>query len=96
MYCVLSVADRVEQRPVSEDYGLGIYKYDEYILRAIALIATTVVASLLPLSSVVILYLLRSNAIRIGVITILSMLFSFAVALMTNARKIEIFAAASA
>jgi hypothetical protein len=57
---------------------------------------TTVVASLLPLCSVIVLYVVQSNGLRLGIIVILSACFSLALALMTNARKIEVFAATSA
>jgi hypothetical protein len=57
---------------------------------------TTVVASLLPLCSVVVLYVVQSNGLRLGIIVVLSACFSLALALMTNARKIEVFAATSA
>jgi hypothetical protein len=82
--------------PVSEDIGSGIYEYNDSTIAFIAHIATTVVASVIPLSSVVILYVVKSNGLRLGIIALLSALFSLALALMTNARKIEIFAATSA
>ncbi|KAF2195699.1 hypothetical protein K469DRAFT_649806 [Zopfia rhizophila CBS 207.26] len=84
------------KRPVSEEFGTGIFKYEESTLATIARLATTVVASVLPLCSVVILYIVRDNVLRLGVILILSACFSLALTLMTNARKIEVFAATSA
>jgi len=62
----------------------------------IARLLSTVIASILPLCSVVILYLVKANGLRLGIIVVLSACFSLALALMTNARKIEIFAATSA
>jgi hypothetical protein len=57
---------------------------------------TTVVSSILPISSVVVLYFVRSNGLQLGMLVVFSAIFSFALALMTNARKVEIFAATSA
>jgi hypothetical protein len=65
-------------------------------VKRIVRVVTTVVASILPLCSVIILYVVQSNASRLGIIVLLSALFSLALALMTDSRKIEIFAATSA
>jgi len=58
--------------------------------------AGTVVTSLLPILSVVVLFFLQSNTIRLAVVIVASACFSLAVALMTNGRLIEVFAATSA
>ncbi|ORY12689.1 hypothetical protein BCR34DRAFT_482138 [Clohesyomyces aquaticus] len=84
------------KRPVSEHLGTGLYEYNDSTIRSFARVATVVIASVLPLCSVVILYVVRSNGLRLGIIIVLSALFSLALALMTNARNIEIFAATSA
>jgi hypothetical protein len=86
----------ISKRPVSEHLGSGLFEYDETAMQMIARVLTTVVASILPLCSVIILYVVQSNGLRLGIIVILSAIFSLALALMTNARKIEIFAATSA
>lgn len=62
----------------------------------IAGVVSTVVASVLPLCSIVILYLIKSNGLRLAAIVVLTAFFSLALAVMTNARKIEVFAATSA
>jgi hypothetical protein len=62
----------------------------------IAFIIAAVVASVLPLCSVIMLSLLQSKTLQLGSIVALSSGFSLALALMTNARQIEIFAATSA
>jgi uncharacterized protein DUF6594 len=80
------------KQPVSEHLGTGLFEYDDAIIHMITHIVTIFVASILPLSSVVVLYFVRSNSLRLGIIGVLSVCFSFALALMTNARKIEIFA----
>jgi hypothetical protein len=84
------------KRPISEELGIGLYDYKETMLHRTSRIVTTVVASILPLCSVILLYVIENNAVRLGVIVVLSALFSLALALMTNSRTIEIFAATSA
>lgn len=59
-------------------------------------ILTTVVASLLPLLSILILFLVQSDTIKLGVIVSSSAIFSLALALMTQARRVEVFAATAA
>jgi hypothetical protein len=66
------------------------------MLHKVGRIATTMIASILPLGSIIILYVVENNAVRLGIIVVLTALFSLALALMTNSRTIEIFAATSA
>ncbi|KAH6710951.1 hypothetical protein BKA61DRAFT_612737 [Leptodontidium sp. MPI-SDFR-AT-0119] len=79
-----------------ENVGSGIYHYKESTLESVLGVLATVVASLLPICSVVALYLVPSNGIRLGMIAIFSACFSLALALMTNARRVEVFAATAA
>jgi hypothetical protein len=76
--------------------GAGIYHYKESFLEATLGILTTVVASILPICSVVVLYVVQSNGLRLGMIVVFSTCFSLALTLMTSARKIEVFAATAA
>ena len=55
-----------------------------------------VLASILPILSIVILYYVRSSDIRIGLIIIFSTLFSGVVALVSDARNVEVMAATAA
>ncbi|KAK2607899.1 hypothetical protein N8I77_006542 [Diaporthe amygdali] len=84
------------KNPESPELGDGIYNYKESILSSAANVFTTVVASLLPLLSITVLYIIQSNTMKLGVIVAFSACFSLALALMTNARRIEIFAATAA
>jgi hypothetical protein len=92
MPCFHHLIGRKFKKPISD----GIYEYDETMLGSIANIASTVIASMLPLCSVIVLYLVRSNGLRLAIIAVLSACFSLALAVLTNARRIEIFAATSA
>jgi hypothetical protein len=76
--------------------GAGIYHYKESSLETALGIVATVVASVLPTCSVVALYIIQSNNLRLGMLAIFSSIFSLALALMTNARRIEVFAATAA
>ena len=84
------------QKPISEHLGAGIYQYDETNLGIVVRVIVTVVASVLPLCSIIVLYVIQANGLRLGLIVIQSVIFSLALCLMTNARMIEIFAATSA
>jgi hypothetical protein len=54
------------------------------------------VASLLPICSIVALFTVQSNGVRLGMLAIFSACFSLALALMTSAQRIEVFAATAA
>jgi hypothetical protein len=79
-----------------EELGEGIYHYEESSLQTILSILATVMASLLPISSVVALYVVQSNNVRLGMIAGFSACFSLALAVMTSAKRIEVFAATAA
>ncbi|KAK9420999.1 hypothetical protein SUNI508_06144 [Seiridium unicorne] len=76
--------------------GSGIYNYSDCHLSVALRVVTTVTASLLPLCSVVALYMIPSSDVRLGLVVVFSACFSLALATMTNARAIEVFAATAA
>lgn len=76
--------------------GPDICEYDDSLLAATLRVIVTVVASLLPVCSVVVQYFVTSDLLRLATIIAASTLFALALALMTNARMIEVFAATSA
>ncbi|KAH8660568.1 hypothetical protein BX600DRAFT_514160 [Xylariales sp. PMI_506] len=80
----------------SEDLGCGLYDYQESLLSCILRVGITVIASMLPICSVVVLYFAQNALLRLGIVVIASGLFALALALMTYARAIEVFAATSA
>ncbi|KAG6364453.1 hypothetical protein INS49_006054 [Diaporthe citri] len=82
--------------PESPELGDSIYHYKKSLLFGAADIFTTVVASLLPMLSIIVLFFVSSNALKLIIITLFSAPFSLALALMTTARRIEIFAATAA
>ncbi|KAI0120325.1 hypothetical protein F4776DRAFT_249379 [Hypoxylon sp. NC0597] len=76
--------------------GDGLYTYEESLLGSIINVITTVVAAVLPLLSIVVLYIVDSDATKLGIIVIFSACFAFVLAVMTSARRIEVFAATAA
>jgi hypothetical protein len=86
---------KTRESPTSDDLGIGLYNYREPLLASILRVLTTVIASLLPLCSVILQYFAHSDNLRLILIVVASAVFALALALMTNARKIEVFAATS-
>ncbi|KAI2777082.1 hypothetical protein F4815DRAFT_482391 [Daldinia loculata] len=79
------------------EVGDGLYTYEESLISSVINIITTDVAAVLPLSSIVVLYyLVKSESTRLGILIIFSACFALVLALMTNARRIEVFAATAA
>lgn len=68
---------------------------DRTIFRVTEII-TSVLASALPIASIVILYFVHSLEVRIGIIAAFNMLLSFCMAIFTNAKRTEVFAVAAA
>lgn len=73
-----------------------ITTYSDDAIVLLTQVLSTCTALLMPLLSVVVLYVVRSDFYRIVVIVLLSILFSGALIFMTDARKIETFAAITA
>ena len=84
------------KQPLSDNLGSALFEYSDKTIRQVTRFASTLIASALPLLSVAILYTVKSNILRMGIITVLSSLFSIALSLMTSAHGIEVFAATSA
>jgi hypothetical protein len=51
---------------------------------------------MLPISSIIILYFISSMAARLAIVTLFTALFALSLALVTGAKRVEIFAATSA
>ncbi|KAH8174645.1 hypothetical protein LIA77_06064 [Sarocladium implicatum] len=82
--------------PIEDGFDEGVYHYEASGLAATVRVITTVVSSLFPICSVTILYFIESNLVRLLSVIVASGIFALALALMTNARVIEVFAATSA
>ena len=84
------------KRPLETQAGGGIYQYRSTSIERLVRILTTVVASLLPMVSVVVLFIVSSDAVRLGMIAVFSALFSLSLVIMTTARAVEVFVATAA
>ncbi|KAL9613238.1 MAG: hypothetical protein Q9167_002198 [Letrouitia subvulpina] len=74
----------------------GVWVYDRAMLTAVANGISTMLASLLPAGSILILYLLSKPATRLAVSMLFIMLFSFILTAVSTARRVDIFAATAA
>ncbi|KAK0744195.1 hypothetical protein B0T18DRAFT_330447 [Schizothecium vesticola] len=70
--------------------------YEESRLKRAVDVFATVVAALLPLLSTVTLFLLKTDGQRLGALVVVSAGFAAALALVTNARRVEVFGATAA
>ncbi|KAE8453800.1 hypothetical protein EG329_009312 [Mollisiaceae sp. DMI_Dod_QoI] len=70
--------------------------YEDGRLHRFLNILVTVLACLLPLSSIILLYFISSMNARLGVLAGFTALFALCLALVTGAKRVEVFAATSA
>ncbi|KAJ4294547.1 hypothetical protein N0V90_008238 [Kalmusia sp. IMI 367209] len=74
----------------------GVIGYEGTKIVRITYWMTSIVASLIPILSIVILYMVRSMAARLGIITGFNVLLSICLSGLTNAKRSEIFAVTAA
>ncbi|KAI0834736.1 hypothetical protein F5Y06DRAFT_306613 [Hypoxylon sp. FL0890] len=74
----------------------ALYQYSDIKIRAVVHTLGSVMSTVVPIISIVVLYLVESMPLRLGLVCIFSVIFSVAMSLVTNARRVEIFAAAAA
>lgn len=87
------LGDRREKRH-NEDVKL--FHYDNGHLQLPTHVASTVLASTLPVLSIVVLYLVHRMATRLGLVAIFTTIFSASLAILTNARRVDVFSATAA
>ncbi|CAG8976009.1 hypothetical protein HYALB_00007536 [Hymenoscyphus albidus] len=78
------------------DLENGIYTYVEVTTIRVANVIGTAISSILPVSAVVVLYIVRDMLKRLGIVALFTALFSLALMATTRAKRIEIFAATAA
>jgi hypothetical protein len=79
----------------SSDLESGVVSYKEdYFLRAASFICI-VIASILPVISIVALSYVQGLGLRLGMITVFTLLFSFCLKAFTTARGVDCFVASS-
>jgi hypothetical protein len=80
---------RTPDAPQQDVYAQrGFSKYDDARLIAIIEVISTVISSMLPISSIIILYFVTSLPARLGIILGYTALFSIALAIFTKARRV--------
>lgn len=84
----------LQSKELSEVRGLKGCK-DSTLTRITGMV-TSVVASALPILSIVILYFVRSLEARIGIIAVFNLILSICMAVFTKAKRAEIFAVSAA
>ena len=84
------------QSKARHDAKIGIWTYSDQKIKSFTRATSIVVSAVLPASAMVALYFIKDTTIRLIVIFIYNLVFSFSLALMVKARPIEIFAAATA
>ncbi|KAH8590888.1 hypothetical protein B0O99DRAFT_675689 [Bisporella sp. PMI_857] len=84
------------KKPIPESPLSEISHYHERpIIKSINILGT-IIASLLPISAIVILYFVTNDFARLGVIVAFTAVFSLCLTLVTQAKRVEIFVATSA
>ena len=85
----------VQSKSIDPETG-GLQHYKDSKINAIAHFIGTFVASMLPAASIFVLYFVPNMVDRLCIILALSALFSFSLAIFTQAKRVEIFAATAA
>jgi len=81
--------------PIPEDPESGICNYDDGKVARFVHVLSTVVASMLPITSIIVLYFVSDPHNRLAIAVAFTGLFAFCLAVTTRARRVEIFAATS-
>ncbi|KAL8983455.1 MAG: hypothetical protein Q9205_002316 [Flavoplaca limonia] len=87
-------AQRFKPSPTADWHG--IWQYDQEVLETIANAISTLLASLLPSISILVLYFLSKPVTKLVAILLFSVLFSVILSAVSTARRIEVFAATTA
>jgi hypothetical protein len=84
------------QAPKDKPHHANTIHYSNSSILRITRLITILLACLLPVVSIVILYVVASQPTRLGIVAILVTLFSLSLGLLTSANISDIFAATSA
>lgn len=78
-----------------QDLEAGITSYRDNTTQRYASYTTTIIASLLPILSIIILHCVNPMNTRLGLITLFTIAFTISMTVFTNAKRGEIFTATS-
>lgn len=85
-----------EQNNTVEKAELGVAGKDDRSFNRIASMATLVISSMLAVVCIIILYFLPVPLHRLVVILVFTIIFAVTITLVTEARRVEVFAACAA
>lgn len=91
-----SGASRCASRKSSFDLESNIFFYRDSHFHRIANVVGTLISSLIPIGSIVVLYLVKDMPTRLAILSLFTAVFSIALSLVTSAKRVEIFAATAA
>lgn len=84
------------QKPAPNEEWDGLWCYDDAYLFIVANGISTILSSLLPTTSILVLYFVRRPLVRLAVTMLFTSLFSLTLATVAKARRIDVFAATTA
>ena len=84
------------KRLSSDSIWNGVWHYDEAGLILIANAISTLLSSLLPTVSILVLYFVKKPLARLAVTMVFTAVFSVTLAMVAKARRIDVFAATTA
>ncbi|KAN0119645.1 hypothetical protein V8E51_001853 [Hyaloscypha variabilis] len=76
--------------------GTGLCHYEDRKVERVVDILVTVLASLIPIASILILYFVANTLDRLAITVAFTGIFAFSLTVTTRARRVEVFAATSA
>jgi len=91
-----SSASQCTSQEESFDPESNIFLYRDSHFHRIANVVGTLISSLIPIGSIVVLYFVTSMPLRLAVLSCFTAIFSIALSLLTSAKRVEIFAATAA
>jgi membrane protein YdbS with pleckstrin-like domain len=74
----------------------GVIGYEETTVFRVTYWITSIIASLIPIASIAVLYVVHSMSTRLAIIACFNVLISICLCGLTNAKRAEVFAVASA
>jgi hypothetical protein len=80
----------------SFDLESNIFLYRDSHFYHVANVVGTLISSLIPMSSTVVLYFVKDMPTRLGILCLFTAIFSIALSMVTSGTRVEIFAATAA
>jgi hypothetical protein len=75
---------------------MGIWKYSDEKISAATNIIATIVSATLPASSMIVLFCVNSIAVKLAIVVVYNIGFSFVLRFLVRAKNVEVFATVTA